>query len=359
MDAPLALAGRFALPGVPCDVQPYGNGHINDTYRFYCEGRPYILQRLNGYVFPDPEGVNGNIRKVTEFLRERIREESGDPDRETLRLIPTREGSDSLRDADGGSWRVFPFVEGTINRDLPENEALFEETGRGFGRFLRRLDGFPADTLCEVIPGFHDTPSRYAQLMEAAERDSAGRLSGVTEEMAFCRARKADCGRLLAENLPVRVTHNDTKINNLLLDAKTGKALCVIDLDTVMPGLCAYDFGDAIRTGASTAAEDERDLTRVSLSLPMFSAFARGYLSEASCVLTRDEIRSLPLGARLMTLENGLRFLADYLNGDLYFHVSRQDQNLDRARAQFALVKDMEEKEEAMLASVLACASGR
>ncbi len=355
MDNLLYLAEQFALQGEPTVPEPYGNGHINDTFRFSCAGRSYILQRLNGYVFPDPEGVNRNIAGVTEWLRRRIAEEGGDPSRETLTLIPTRAGENFLRDEEGGTWRVFPYITHAVSYDLPESEALFEETGRGFGCFFRRLTGYPAETLCEVIPDFHNTPVRFAQLMDAAERDAAGRLSSVPEEMAFCREREADCALLVNAGLPLRVTHNDTKINNLLLDRDTGRALCVIDLDTVMPGLAAYDFGDAIRTGASTAAEDERDLSRVSLSLPMFEAFTRGYLSEAGGVLTRKEAELLPLGARLMTLENGLRFLADHLNGDLYFHVHREGQNLDRARAQFALVRDMEKKEPEMREIIGAC----
>ena len=354
----LDLARRFDLPGEPTAPAPYGNGHINDTFRFSCGGRQFILQRLNGYVFPDPDGVNRNISAVTGWLRKRIEEEGGDAVRETLTLIPAKDGKNSVRDAEGGSWRVFPFIENTVSYDLPKNPELFCETGRGFGRFFRRLMGFPAETLAEVIPDFHNTPARFAQLMSAAERNAAGRLGSVPEEMDFCREREKDCGLLLAAGLPVRVTHNDTKINNLLLDRETGRALCVIDLDTVMPGLAAYDFGDAIRTGASTAAEDERDLSRVSLSLPMFEAFTRGYLSEAGAALTKEETGLLPIGARLMTLENGLRFLADYLNGDLYFHVRREGQNLDRARAQFALVRDMERKEREMREIVRACCGG-
>ena len=351
----LSLACRFDLPGEPTMPESYGNGHINDTYRFFCAGRCFILQRLNGYVFPDPESVNRNIQAVTGWLRERIAEEGGDPARETLTLIKTKDGENSLRDAEGGSWRVCPFIEHTISFDLPESPELFCETGRGFGRFFRRLTGFPAETLADVIPNFHNTPARFEQLMDAAKRDAAGRLSSVGEEMDFCREREKDCGMLLSAGLPLRVTHNDTKINNLLLDEDTGLALCVIDLDTVMPGLAAYDFGDAIRTGASTAAEDERDLSRVSLSLPMFRAFTEGYLSEAGTSLTQEEAELLPLGARLMTLENGLRFLADHLNGDLYFRVHREGQNLDRARAQFALVRDMERKEREMQEIIHAC----
>lgn len=358
MEDLLRIAGQFALPEAPGMPSPYGNGHINDTFAFFCGGRRYILQRVNGYVFPDPEGVNRNIAGVTGWLRQRIAMEGGDPERETLTLIPTRAGAFGLRDAEGGFWRVFPFIENTISYDLPESPALFRETGRGFGCFFRRLLGYPAETLCQVIPDFHNTPARFAQLMEAARKNTAGRLSAVSEEMAFCRAREKDCALLVNASLPLRVTHNDTKINNLLLDRDTGRALCVIDLDTVMPGLAAYDFGDAIRTGASTAAEDERDLSRVSLSLSMFRSFSEGYLEEAGDALTREEIELLPLGARLMTLENGLRFLSDHLSGDLYFHVHREGQNLDRARAQFALVRDIERKELEMREILRACREG-
>ena len=348
-----ALARRFVLPEGDWRARPFGNGHINETFLLEAEGREerFILQWLNGYVFPRPDVVMANIAGVTEWLRARIAEEGGDPERETLRLVPALEGGTYVQDGPD-AWRVFPFIGGTVSFDLPGSEAVFEETGRGFGRFARRLSGYPAETLGEAIPGFHDTPARYAQLAAAAREDRAGRLKDVGPEMEFCRARGEACGALLSllreGRVPLRVTHNDTKVNNLLLDGATGRALCVIDLDTVMPGLAAYDFGDAIRTGASTAAEDERDLSKVSLSLPMYAAFARGYLSEAGRAMGREEILSLPRGAVLMTLENGLRFLADHLNGDVYFRVHREGQNLDRARAQFALVRDMEGKLEEM-----------
>ena len=343
------LAKRFCLPSANLQAQSYGNGHINDTFVLTAEGtgKRYILQRINDYVFKKPEEVMENIQGITTWLKDRIIQEGGNPERETLMLVPAKDGRTFIRD-EQGVWRVFPFVEGTMSRDLPDSEELFEETGRGFGCFQRRLDGYPAGTLHETIVDFHNTPVRYQQFIEAMRKNTSGRLSGIKDEIAFCEARKDECGTLLRAHeegfIPLRVTHNDTKINNLLLDTATKRAVCVIDLDTVMPGLAAYDFGDAIRTGASSAAEDERNLNKVSLSLPMFKAFTRGYLSEAGRTMSRDEVRMLPLGAKLMTFENGLRFLADYLNGDVYFRVHREGQNLDRARAQFALVRDMEEK---------------
>lgn len=344
------LAKRFSLEEAHWLARPYGNGHINETFVLEAEdcNNRYILQWLNGYVFPNSDDVMENIAGVTAWLKDRILEEGGDPERETLTVIPAKSGELVVKDEKGGAWRVFRFVEDAYGLDRPENTAVFEETGRGFGRFQRRLAGYAAGSLKEVIRGFHDTPGRYRQLISAIEANVAERLGEVGPEVDFCKAHEQECGELLqlltTGRIPLRVTHNDTKVNNLLLDATTGRALCVIDLDTVMPGLAAYDFGDAIRTGASTAAEDERDLSRVGLSLHMYAAFTRGFISEVGSTMDMAEILSLPIGAKLMTLENGLRFLADHLNGDRYFRVHHPGQNLDRARAQFALVEDIERK---------------
>ena len=358
------LAGCFALQDVVWNARPYGSGHINETFVLEAKDCPerYILQWINGFVFKRPRDVMENIAGVTGWLQKCIRVEGGDPKRETLTIIPTKNGDLLYEDEEGGAWRVFRFIDGAFGRDLPENPGVFKETGRGFGRFQRRLSGYPAETLKEVIPGFHDTPGRYKQLITAIERDAVGRRSEVRAEIEFCHARKDEYGLLLTQlkegKIPLRVTHNDTKVNNLLLDSDTGCALCVIDLDTVMPGLAAYDFGDAIRTGASTAAEDERDLNKVGVSLEMYRAFAQGFLSEAGSRMERDEICSLAVGAKLMTLENGLRFLTDYLNGDVYFKVHHPRQNLDRARAQFALAEDMDHKIKEML-DIVIDAAGR
>ena len=351
---------QFDIPDGAWTAEPYGNGHINDTYLVTTgEGR-FILQRVNSYVFPKPEEVISNILRVTDYLRGVIREEGGDPYRETLTLVQTQKGGYFTYDPEGGLWRMYLFVEDTISRDLPDTPELFELSGEAFGRFQRQIGSFPADTLFETIRDFHNTPARYQQLQNAITRNEAGRLDGVAAEIEFCRERERDVHVLMdalaAGEIPLRVTHNDTKLNNVLLDAKTGRGVCVIDLDTVMPGLAAYDFGDSIRFGANTAEEDERDLSRVQLSLTMFEAFTRGYLSEAGHVLTQREIELLPMGAKLMTLECGMRFLADHLNGDKYFKVHRPGHNLDRARTQFELVRHMEENWEQMQAIVAKCA---
>ena len=352
----ITMARRFALEQGEISLAPYGNGHINDTLCVRVQTaageRRYIMQRVNRYVFKRPEDVIANIVRVTEYLRGVIAAEGGDPERETLTLVPTLDGKPFAYDEDGELWRMYLFIEGTISRELPDTPELFGLSGEAFGRFQRQMGGFPAESLVESIPDFHNTPARYAQLMDAVARDEAGRLGEVGEELAFCRAREREVHVLLdalaAGEIPLRVTHNDTKLNNVLLDAQTGRGVCVIDLDTVMPGLAAYDFGDSIRFGANTAEEDERDLSKVSLSLQMFEAFARGFLSEAGQVMGRREIELLPMGAKLMTLECGMRFLADHLNGDKYFRIHRPGHNLDRARTQFALVRSMEENWDAM-----------
>ena len=349
-------ASHFLLAEGPRTIAPYGNGHINDTFCVSVDtgaARPvrYILQRVNRYVFPQPEHVMENITRVTDYLRGVIAAAGGDPARETLTLVKTTDGGDFYIDPDGDLWRVYLFIEDTISRDLPDTPELFALSGAAFGRFQRQLEGFDASVLHESIRDFHNTPARYAQLMDAVRSNAAGRLGDVGPELAFCMGYGEEVHTLLraldAGEIPLRVTHNDTKLNNVLLDAKTGEGVCVIDLDTVMPGLAAYDFGDSIRFGANTAAEDERDLSRVTLSLEMFEAFVRGFLSEAK--LRPRERELLPMGAKLMTLECGMRFLADYLNGDKYFKVHREGHNLDRARTQFKLVRSMEENWDAMM----------
>lgn len=351
---------QFDIPDGAWTAEPYGNGHINDTYLVTTDEGRFILQRVNSYVFPKPEEVISNILRVTDYLRGVIREEGGDPYRETLTLVQTQKGGHFTYDPEGGLWRMYLFVEDTISRDLPDTPELFELSGEAFGRFQRQIGSFPANTLFETIRDFHNTPARYQQLQDAITRNEAGRLGEVAAEIEFCRERERDVHVLMdalaAGEIPLRVTHNDTKLNNVLLDAKTGRGVCVIDLDTVMPGLAAYDFGDSIRFGANTAEEDERDLSRVQLSLTMFEAFTRGYLSEAGKVLTQREIELLPMGAKLMTLECGMRFLADHLNGDKYFKVHRPGHNLDRARTQFELVRHMEEKWAQMQDIVAECA---
>ena len=350
----MRLLESFDLPGGERTAEPFGNGHINNTFLVTIDGvkDQYILQRINSYVFVRPREVMENMLHVTEYLQERIREEGGDPDRETIRLIPSVSGKPWVEDDEGEVWRVMLRVPDTVSPQLPDDLGVLEECGKAFGCFTRRLKDYPAADLYETIHAFHDTPARLRQLEDAAAMDSCGRLKDVPEEMAFARAREADTRILVdglaAGRLPLRVTHNDTKVNNVLLDRDTEKSVCVVDLDTVMPGLLAYDFGDAIRVGACSAEEDERDLSKIRLELPKFEAFARGFLGELKGELSEEELLSLEAGARLMTFENGMRFLADHLNGDKYFKIHRPGQNLDRARAQFALLADMEKHQEEM-----------
>lgn len=357
----LNMAKRFALDGEPVDAKPYGCGHINDTYCVCChrEGKPqrrYILQRVNNNVFKNVPELMDNMIRVTAFLKDRVVEAGGDPDRECLQLVPDRSGAMFLQDEEGGFWRCFIFIENAVTFQTVEKPEHFYYSACAFGRFQRLLADFPAATLYEVIPHFHDTASRYRDFEQAVKQDVLGRAKEVQAEIAFVRDREADTRVLVdllaAGRLPLRVTHNDTKLNNVMLDDVTGKPVAVIDLDTVMPGLSLYDFGDSIRFGASTAAEDEPDLSKVSCDLGLFEEYARGFLGECGDMLTREEIEYLAFGAKIMTLECGMRFLTDYLQGDTYFKIHRPGHNLDRCRTQFKLVADMEKKMDQMRAIV-------
>ena len=339
----------------------YGAGHINDTFCVYVQDEAgdcvrYILQRINTNTFTDPDGLMENICGVTGYLRKVIEEQGGDPMRETMNVVPTREGKPYYADSDGGAWRVYTFVEGTVCLQKVEQPEDFFESAVAFGNFQRQLAGYDAATLHETIARFHDTANRYANFEKALAADVCGRAKDVAEEIAFVQAHKEDCGYmvgLLAEGkLPLRVTHNDTKLNNILMDKATRKGICVIDLDTVMPGLAANDYGDSIRFGANDCAEDEPDLTKVNFSLPLFESYTKGFLQAAGDALTDLEKETLPWGAKLMTLECGIRFLTDYLEGDHYFRTHRPGQNLDRCRTQFKLVRDMEAAWDEMAAIV-------
>ena len=347
-----AAAFDFGLP--TGEAERYGAGHINDTFAVWAadHSRRWILQRINTDTFTDPAGLMENVTGVTSYLRREILARGGDPDRETLNVVPTREGKPYYTDCEGGAWRAYLFVEGTVCLQKVENERDFYTAAETFGNFQNQLAGYPAATLHETIARFHDTPNRYANFEKALAADVMGRAKEIGPEIAFIRAREADChvlvDQLAAGVLPLRVTHNDTKLNNVLIDQATGKGICVIDLDTVMPGLSAYDFGDSIRFGANDCAEDEPDQSKVHFSLHLYEVFARGYLAAAGSAMTEAERRSLPWGAKLMTLECGIRFLTDYLEGDHYFKISRPAQNLDRARTQFTLVEGMEREFDAM-----------
>ena len=339
-------------------VKPFGEGHINETYAVYMPGPEgtdvprYVLQRVNIHVFKNPAQVMENIFSVTEYLREVIRKEDGDLDRETLSYIKTKSGDTYFEDADGQPWRCLHYVPNSICHQTVEEPQQFYQSARSFGHFLKQLGDYPAERLYETIPRFHDTVKRFQDFSEAVRKDVKNRAGQCREEIDFALAREADCGVLMKQLqegvLPLRVTHNDTKLNNILFDADTDQGLCIIDLDTIMPGLAANDFGDSIRFGASTAEEDEPDLSKVHFDIHLYELYVKGYLEMARDVLTPAEIDSLPWGARLMTLECGMRFLADYLQGDVYFKTAYPDHNLVRARTQFRLVKEMEEQFDSM-----------
>lgn len=333
---------QFALDGLPISCARYGSGHINETY-LLVTSRPhlYILQKINSYVFHNAAGLMDNIIAVTGALRR----QDSDP-RHVLTLVPTLDGRPYLTAGEGETWRLYEFVTDSLCLDKPESVDDLKQSGVAFGMFQNQLADFPAHTLTETIPHFHDTPARFEQLKQAMQENRAGRLDEVRAELDFYLAREQEAAALMdlcrAGKLPLRVTHNDTKLNNVMLDRFTRAPLCVIDLDTVMPGLAANDFGDSIRFGANHSAEDERDLTKVNFDLELFDVYAAGFLEGAGGALTETELDYLPWGAKLMTLECGIRFLTDYLEGDHYFRIHREGQNLDRCRTQFKLVSDME-----------------
>lgn len=346
------IAARFAVNGRVAYCERYGNGHINETYLVETDGGArYILQKINDTVFRNVPALMENVSAVTRYLRART-----DDPRRAMHLVQTTEGADYLRDEAGGWWRMYDFIENSICLQAAETDEDFYQSAVAFGEFQRELSEFPAHTLHETIAKFHDTRNRYVQFREALNADPLGRAASVQTEIEFALAREKNAGELMrlleAGELPLRVTHNDTKLNNVLLDRETRKPLCVIDLDTVMPGLAAFDFGDSIRFGASTAAEDETDLGKVEMSLELFETYARGFLEACGSALSPLEKATLPLGAKLMTLECGVRFLTDYLSGDTYFRIHRPNHNLDRCRTQFKLVSDMEKKQNEMRAAI-------
>ena len=343
----LAAFSAFDTSGTVVGCAPYGNGHINDTFLVNCQDtngeKRYILQAVNTNVFKKPAQVMHNIQKVTSFLREHTNDT-----RHVLSLVYAKDGRSHHTDGEGRVWRVYDFVEDSLCLESPECCEDFYQSAVAFGDFQKRLSAFPVDELFEVIPDFHNTPDRYCKFLQAVQEDVCGRAADVREEIAFVKAR-ASFFSLLADahregRLPLRVTHNDTKMNNVMLDKETRSALCVIDLDTIMPGFSVNDFGDSIRFGASTAAEDETNLSKVSLDISLFETYVKGFLAGCGGMLTAEEIELLPEGAKMMTIECGMRFLTDYLQGDVYFKTKYDNHNLVRCRTQFKLVADMEEK---------------
>ena len=337
---------HFRITGSPVSCAEFGSGHINLTYKVACDdGSAYILQRINQYVFTDPKAVMENVGAVTEYLRTRVSDPS-----EILHFVSSDTGTYYYVDEAGEYWRCYEFSDG-LCLDLPESDKDFYESAIAFGRFQEMLRDFPAETLHETIPLFHNTANRYRLFRKALQEDRVGRAASVQPEIDFLLQRQEEgatiCRLLDAGEIPLRVTHNDTKLNNVLLDCKTRKALCVLDLDTVMPGSSLYDYGDSIRFGAATAPEDEKDLSKMGINLHLFRVYTAGYLAACKS-LTPKERELLPLGAKTLTLELAVRFLTDYLDGDRYFKTAYPEHNLVRARAQMKLVADMEEKWEDM-----------
>lgn len=351
----------FKITGECIEHKPYGNGHINDTFLAVfkeADGTEtrYIIQRMNHEIFKNPVELVENIHGVTSHLRKKITAAGGDHMRETLNMLESKDGNFYYKDSIGCYWRLYYFISGATCFDLVEKPEHFYQSGIAFGNFQKLLSDYPASTLHETIVNFHNTKARFARFLEVVKEDKLNRAKDVKTEIDFILARKADsevCTDLLAKNeLPIRVTHNDTKLNNVMIDDTTGVGICVLDLDTVMPGLAMNDFGDSIRFGASTAKEDETDLDKVSMDINLFDIYAKGFLSACGDALTEKEIDMLPFGAKIMTFECGMRFLTDYLEGDVYFKIHREGHNLDRCRTQLKLVWDMEQKWDEMKAVI-------
>lgn len=345
------IVSQFRLEGKITEIVPMNSGHINTTSRITVdnEGKTekYTLQAINTFVFKNPEGVMDNISKVTAHIKDKLSKSGGDTERGVLTVVQALDGKFFYKDEEGTYWRIYRFIDNSHTENKVENPKSLYNAGVGFGNFQKQLSDFPMESLVDTIPDFHNTPVRFAQLTEAIDKNIAGKLDSCIPEIEFFKEREKEMSiltNLKAEGkMPLRVTHNDTKFNNILLDDETNEALSVIDLDTVMPGLVTDDFGDAIRFAANTADEDETDLSKVEVSLELFEAFTKGFLEALDGSLTKTEMEYLAWGAKIITMENAMRFLADHLNGDVYFKIHRENHNLDRARCQIALAKSMEE----------------
>ena len=350
------IFNQFSVEGDFISAAPYGMGHINDTYLGVFQTgstqKRFVLQSINHHVFKEPEKLMENIQRVTRYARQQISFRGGDPDRETLNLIPTRSGESYLCTSSGIYWRMYQFIPGASTYEVAQNLGQVYHTAKAFGAFQKMLDSLPGPRLHETIPDFHHTGKRFAAFLDALERDPANRAASVKPEIEFILRRREDATRvvnLLSQGaLPERVTHNDTKLNNVMLDDQTGEGICVIDLDTMMPGSILYDFGDLIRMGTATAAEDEPDLAKVGVDLRLFEPLTRGYLDSTRDFLTPLELDLLVFSGRLITYEQAMRFLGDYLNGDTYYKIHRERHNLDRARTQIKMLAEMERQQDAM-----------
>ena len=345
------VISKFDVDGNIIEIMPCGNGHINSTLHIIMEKdgekKNYVLQKINKNVFKNPHELMENYVGVTNFLRDKIVKNGGDPTRETINVIKTRDGKNYCIDNSGEYWRLILYVTDSVCYDMVERPEQFYDSAVAFGKFQSLLADYPAHTLYETISKFHNTPHRIKKFKEAVAADVCGRAAEVAKEIEFVLEREEFAGTLerahMEGKLPLKVTHNDTKLNNILFDGKSGKALCVVDLDTIMPGYSVNDFGDSIRFGATTAAEDEADLSKVKFDLCLYELYVKGFIQGAGDGLTDGEIEMLPIGAIMMTYECGTRFLTDYLQGDVYFKTTRDKHNLDRARNQFKLVADMEQ----------------
>ena len=331
---------------------PYGDGHINDTFLIEGKCNTYTLQRINTSVFREPDHVMHNIRMVTEHLAKKIKAAGGDVMRETLNIIRTTDGNTYYYNSQFGFYRLFYFITDAKTYQVVEKPEHFYNAAKAFGKFQNMLSDFPAKDLYETIPNFHNTESRFNDFLEALSSNRANRRGAAEAEIDFVMARRGECALIVNAikdgSVPMRVTHNDTKYDNILIDNTTGEGVCIIDLDTVMPGSVLYDYGDSLRFGANNGDEDDLDLGRVFCRMDLFEEFTRGYIEELGASMTEREFELMPAAAKLITFECGMRFLTDYLNGDTYFKIHRPNHNYDRARAQFKLVSDMESKSEQM-----------
>ncbi len=343
-----SIVFKFDVKGRMICQTPYGEGHINDTYYINISNKRYILQRINSRIFKRPSEVMSNIEKVTSFLKEKALRDGEDPSRITLSIIPSKDGKSYYKTTDNNYYRMYDFILGAKTYQAVEKPIHFYNAGKAFGRFQNLLADFPAGELFETIPNFHNTKARLENLLASAKADRANRVKNAAFEIEFAMQREKDASVIInlidKGEIPIRVTHNDTKYNNIMIDDITGEGICIIDLDTVMPGSLLYDYGDSIRFGASSAAEDEKDLSKVFMQENLFELFTKGFFEEVGNIAVKAEIEYAPFAAKLMTYETGVRFLTDYLDGDIYFKTHFPEHNLDRARAQFKLVLDMEKK---------------
>ena len=355
------IGARFAIGGTFIEGREIEDGLINTTYLASYENEEgevsrYILQRINEQVFPEPLVVMRNIEHVTKHINRKVLSAKHDFSGQTLNLYPSREGENCVEGPAGGIWRCYNFIEGCRTYDVVENSHQAFQAAKAFGAFQDLLSDLPVEKVSVTIPGFHDTAARYARLLEAIAKDSEGRVAEVQDEIDFITSREEMTEVLLEHlregRLVERITHNDTKLNNVMIDEKSDEAVCVIDLDTVMPGLALYDFGDLVRSSTSPVDEDEKDLSKVEMRMPMFEALVDGYMGMAHKFLSPLEIELLPFSGKLISLETGIRFLSDFLEGDGYFKTRYATHNLDRCRAQLALVKSIEEQEDEMMSVV-------